>query len=139
MREMPVKKAGEILGETDQKLWRALFAHVDAAWMDLSWENVVWVGADEKNRKKGHHYLTVFVDLQAKRVLLAVEGKDAGTWERFAEQLGKHNGHPKAIRQVDARCAGKLRQRGDRVRQISRDQPSQPSRGRGAPQGGAAG
>src|SRR5438477_10358444 len=26
MREMPVSKAGEILGETDQKLWRALFA-----------------------------------------------------------------------------------------------------------------
>ena len=32
MREMPVKKAGEILGETDHKLWRMLFAHVDAAW-----------------------------------------------------------------------------------------------------------
>lgn len=100
MREMPVKKAGEILGETDQKLWRALFAHVAAAWADLSWENVVWVGADEMNRKKGHNYLTVFVDLEAKRVLLAVEGKDAGTWERFAEQLGRHNGHPKAITQV---------------------------------------
>jgi len=56
MREMPVKKAGEILGETDQKLWRALFAHVDAAWQDLSWENVIWVGADEMNRKKGHNY-----------------------------------------------------------------------------------
>jgi transposase len=100
MREMPVSKAGEILGETDQKLWRALFAHVDAAWEDLSWENVVWVGADEMNRRKGHNYLTVFVDLQAKRVLLAVEGKDARTWERFAEQLGRHNGHPKAITQV---------------------------------------
>jgi len=61
---------------------------------------VVWVGADEMNRKKGHNYLTVFVDLQAKRVLLAVGGKDAGTWERFAEQLGKNHGHPKAIRQV---------------------------------------
>lgn len=100
MREMPVKKAGEILGETDQKLWRMLFAHVDAAWAELSWEDVVWVGADEMNRKKGHNYLTVFVDLQAKRVLLAVEGKDAGTWERFAAELGRHNGHPKAIRQV---------------------------------------
>ncbi len=100
MREMPVKKAGEILGETDQKLWRALFAHVDAAWAALSWEEVVWVGADEMNRKKGHHYLTVFVDLEAKRVLLAVEGKDAGVWEHFAEQLGQHNGHPKTIRQV---------------------------------------
>jgi transposase len=100
MREMPVKKAGEILGETDQKLWRALFAHVDAAWEELSWEDVVWVGADEMNRKKGHNYLTVFVDLVAKRVLLAVEGKDATVWERFSEQLGRHNGHPKAITQI---------------------------------------
>jgi transposase len=100
MREMPVKKAGEILGETDQKLWRVLFAHVEAAWAGLSWENVVWVGADEMNRKKGHNYLTVFADLEARRVLLAVEGKDAGVWERFADQLLKHNGHPKAITQV---------------------------------------
>jgi len=100
MREMPVKKAGQILGETDQKLWRVLFAHVAAAWKDLSWENVIWVGADEMNRKKGHNYLTVFADLQARRVLLAVEGKDASVWERFAEALGSHNGHPKAIRQI---------------------------------------
>ena len=100
MREMPVSKAGEILGETDQKLWRALFAHVEAAWAALSWDEVIWVGADEMNRKKGHNYLTVFVDLAAKRVLLAVEGKDASVWERFAEQLFKHNGHPKAITQV---------------------------------------
>src|SRR3990172_4861684 len=100
MREMPVAKVGEILGETAPKLWRMLFAHVDAAWAGLSWENVVWVGADEMNRKKGHNYLTVFVDLEAKRVLLAVEGKDATVWERFAEELGRHNGHPKAITQV---------------------------------------
>jgi transposase len=66
----------------------------------LSWENVIWVGADEMNRKKGHNYLTVFVDLQAKRVLLAVEGKDASVWERFAEELGNHNGHPRAVTMV---------------------------------------
>jgi transposase len=100
MREMPVAKAGEILGADDQRLWRMLFAHVGAAWAALSWEQVVWVGADEMNRKKGHNYLTVFVDLEAKRVLLAVEGKDAGVWERFAQQLLAHNGHPKAITQV---------------------------------------
>ena len=100
MREMPVNKAGEILGETDQKLWRALFAHVAAAWTELSWENVTWVGADEMNRRKGHNYLTVFADLAAKRVLLAVEGKDASVWERFAEQLLAHNGHPKAVTQI---------------------------------------
>ena len=84
---MPVSKAGEILGITDHRLWRILFAHVDAAWSDLSWEDVMWVGADEMNRRKGHNYLTVFVDLQAKRVLLAVEGKDAGVWEAFVKEL----------------------------------------------------
>jgi transposase len=52
------------------------------------------------NRKKGHNYLTVFVDLEAKRVLLAVAGKDAGVWEQFVQQLLQHNGHPKAITQV---------------------------------------
>lgn len=100
MREMPGAKADEILGEPDQKLWRMLFAHVEAAWAGLSWENVIGVGADEMNRKKGHHYLTVFVDLEAQRVLLAVEGKDATVWERVAEELGRHNGHPKAITPV---------------------------------------
>ena len=37
------------------------------------------------------------MDLEAKRVLLAVEGKDASVWERLAEELGRHNGPPKAI------------------------------------------
>lgn len=100
MREMPVSRAGEILGENDHRLWRMLFAHVEAAWGQLSWEEVVWVGADEMNRRKGHNYLTVFADLVAKRVLLAVEGKDAGTWEEFAAQLFAHNGYPKAITQI---------------------------------------
>jgi transposase len=100
MREMPVKKAGEILGETDQRLWRMLFGHVEAAWAQLSWEDVVWIGADEMNRRKGHNYLTVFVDLVAKRVLLAVEGKGAEVWEQFVQQLAAHNGHPRAITQV---------------------------------------
>jgi transposase len=99
-REMPVSKAGEILGETDQRLWRMLFAHVQAAYAQLSMEEVVWIGADEMNRKKGHNYLTVFVDLLAKRVLFATPGKDASTWEAFATALSEHNGHPKAITQV---------------------------------------
>ena len=31
MREMPVSKAAEIIGETDTRLWRMLFRQVDAA------------------------------------------------------------------------------------------------------------
>lgn len=100
MREMPVKKAGEILGETDQRLWRMLRAHVEAARAQADWSEVVWVGADEMNRRKGHNYLTVFADLVNKRVLFGTEGKDASVWESFAQELQAHNGHPKAITQV---------------------------------------
>jgi len=100
MREMPAKNAGEILGETDQRLWRMLYAHVDAARAQADWSEVVWVGADEMNRRKGHNYVTVFADLDGKRVLFGVEGKDASVWEAFAEELVAHNGHPKAITQV---------------------------------------
>jgi len=100
MKEMPVKKAGEILGETDQRLWRMLHAHVEAARAQADWSEVVWVGADEMNRRKGHNYVTVFADLLNKRVLFGTEGKDASVWERFSEELQVHNGHPKAISQV---------------------------------------
>src|SRR5207247_7748490 len=100
MREMPVKKAGEILGESDQRLWRMLHAHVEAAQAQADWAEVVWVGADEMNRKKGHNYITVFADLVNKRVLFGTEGKDASVWERFAQQFAAHNGHPKAVTQV---------------------------------------
>jgi transposase len=97
---MPVKRAGQILGESDTRMWRMLFAHVKAAHARLSFDNVVWVGADEMNRRKGHNYLTVFADLLAKRVLFATPGKDASVWEAFAAELLRHNGHPKAIQYV---------------------------------------
>ena len=99
-RERPVRKAGEILGETDPRLWRMLFAQVQAAWAQLSLEEVVWVGADEMNRQKGHHDLTGFVDRLAQRVLFATEGKDASPWKAFAMALLEHNGPPKAVTQV---------------------------------------
>lgn len=100
IREMPVKKAGEILGETDQRLWRMVIAQVKAAHQALSLEKVVWVGADEMNRRKGHNYITVFADLLQKRVIFATPGKDAGVWQTFVEELVKHNGHPKSITQA---------------------------------------
>ena len=99
MREMLVKQAVKIPGESDTRMWRMLFAHVKAAHVRLSFNNVVWVGADEMNRRKDN-YLTVFADLVAKRVLLATPGKDASVWAAFAEELLRYNGHPKAIQCV---------------------------------------
>jgi transposase len=100
MREMPVKRAGQILGESETRMWRMIFAHVKAPHARLSFDTVVWVGAGEMNRRKGYNYLTLVADLVAKRVLFATPGKYASVWAAFAAELLRHNGHPKAIQHV---------------------------------------
>jgi len=93
-------KASAILDEHDTRLWRLLFAHVDRAYAALELSNLVHLGVDELSCRKGHDYLSVFADLVERRVVFATEGKDHTVFERFAEEILKHNGHPKAVTQV---------------------------------------
>ena len=58
-----VRRDGQLLGESDTRMWRTLFANVKAAHARLSLGNLVWLGADEINRRNGHNYLTVFTYL----------------------------------------------------------------------------
>lgn len=99
-REMPVKKASDILGESDQSLWRMLKAYVREGHQQLDMSAVTCVGVDEMSIRKGHCYASVFTDLKARRVLYATEGKDHTVWERFAQELGRHNSHPDRILHV---------------------------------------
>src|SRR6478672_3450706 len=87
MREMPVAKVAEVMSETDTRLWRMLFKHVDAAYAEADFSNVCCVGVDEMSIHKGHEYATIFADLIGKRVLFGTEGKDMECWRRFVEEL----------------------------------------------------
>jgi transposase len=100
LREMPVSAAAKLVGETDTRLWRIIFRHVDAAYAEADFSDVCCVGVDEMCVRKGREYISVFADLLKKRVLFATEGIEAQTWVRFVEALAKHNGHPHAITQV---------------------------------------
>lgn len=100
MREMPMSKVAEAVGETDTRLWRMLFRQVAAAHGEADYSNVCCVGVDEMSVRKGHEYLSVFADLVKKRVLFATEGRDQDTWLKFVEALEKHNGHRQALTQV---------------------------------------
>lgn len=102
MREMPIRKAGDILGEGDTRLWRMLFAHIDKAYALLDLSGLAHLGVDEMNLRKGHEYLSVFADLAARRVVFATEGKDHTVFQRFAEQILKRNGRPESVVQVAA-------------------------------------
>jgi len=100
MREMPMSKVAEVVGESDTRLWRMLFRQVDRAYAEADFSNTCIVGVDEMSIRKGHEYLTVFADLVAKRVLFATEGKNQETWVKFVEALEKHNGNRHALTQI---------------------------------------
>jgi transposase len=100
LREMPVRKVAQIVGETDTRLWRMLFRPVEAAYAENDFSQVCCVGVDEMSVRKGHEYISVFADLIKKRVLFATEGKDYQSFERFVETLEKYNGHRHALTQM---------------------------------------
>jgi transposase len=100
LRQMPVAAVGRLVGEQDTRLWRMLKAHVEVAYPQVDWSQVHCVGCDEMSVRKGHRYVSVFCDMIGKRVLFATRGKDKSVWEAFAQELGKHNGHYRAIVEV---------------------------------------
>lgn len=99
-REMPVAKVAELVGEHDTRLWRLLHYHVDTARRAMDFSEVTRVGLDETSSKRGHHYITLFCDLDERTLLFATEGKDKSTVEAFRGDLEAHNGSAEAITQV---------------------------------------
>ena len=55
---------------------------------------------DETSSRKGHNYVSVFVDIKNGEVLFATEGKDSGVVKAFAEELPKHCGVAEQIKEV---------------------------------------
>jgi len=47
IREMPMARVAELTGESDTRLWRMLFKHVDGAYAGADFSNVCCVGGSE--------------------------------------------------------------------------------------------
>lgn len=99
-KSMPVKTLAAFVGEQDTRLWRILYHYVDSARKNADYSEVKRVGVDETSSKRGHNYVSVFVDLDGPRVLFATEGKDSSTVERFAQDLVEHSGEPAAVEEM---------------------------------------
>jgi transposase len=94
---MPVAKVAELTREHDTRIWRVLEHHVAAARDQQDFSTVTKVGMDETSARKGQDYVSIFADMVAKRVLFAIEGRDAATVARFAAELAAHGGDPDTI------------------------------------------
>lgn len=75
MGQMPVKSVAKEVGVHDTKLWRLLLKAVNRAHAQVDLSQVRRIGVDETAARRGHDYITVFVDLDDRRVIYACEGK----------------------------------------------------------------
>ena len=97
VKSMPVAAVAQLVGEYDTRLWRIIHHYVDAAREEIIHASVRRVGVDETSLRRGHNYLTLFVDLAKPRVLFATEGREAETFALFREDLEAHGGNPDRI------------------------------------------
>ena len=97
---MPVHTVGKIINESDYKIWTMLDRYVTKSLSKNDYSQVTTVGMDETSKRKGHDYITLFVDLLQKQTIFISEGKDHKTVEAFVDDLKTHNGNPNAIKDV---------------------------------------
>lgn len=97
---MPVAVVAKTVGEHDTRLWRMIHHYVDEARARADHGAVTRVAFDETASRRGHNYVSLFVDLDHAQVLFVADGKDAGTVEAFADDLKDHGGDPARVEEV---------------------------------------
>lgn len=97
---MPVHTVSRIVSESDYKIWTLIERYVNLALAKNDYSDLKTVGMDETSQRKGHDYITLFVDLLKKRTVFIAEGNDQKTVEAFANDLKTHNGNPEAVTDV---------------------------------------
>lgn len=100
MAEMPVNAAARELREHDTRMWRILHHYVDKAMSELDVTTVKRIAVDETSSRRGHRYITLFVDVDTKIVLFATEGKGMDTLEKFKQHLDDKGVVPEQIQEV---------------------------------------
>lgn len=97
---MPVNAAARLVKEHDTRLWRVIIHYVEQALARADFSSVTRVAVDETAAKRGHNYISLFVDIDQRRVLHVADGKDAKTVAAFAADLEAHGGKAGNIAEV---------------------------------------
>jgi len=97
---MPVAAAARMLGEHDTKLWRVVHHYVETALAELDLSALKRVSIDETAARRGHNYITLFVDIDQRRVVHIAEGRGADTVSGFADWVDDHNSDASRIKEV---------------------------------------
>lgn len=97
---LPVAQAVALLRVRPKRLWRRIGHYVRVARAKDEMAGVKVVGVDETSIRRGHDYVTVVHDLEAKRLLFMTEGRKHDTVTQFKADLEAHGGDPADIKHV---------------------------------------
>lgn len=95
-RFLPVSRIAAMIDEHDTRLWRFIRYYVDEARAIADYSDVTAFGVDETS-KKGHNYITVFVDHKTHKVIFVTDGKDKSTIGHFKHDFMAHGGNPDKV------------------------------------------
>jgi transposase len=99
-KQMPVRAVAQLMGLHDGQIWRVLDHYVEAARQREDFSSVQSVGLDETASRRGHNYISLFHDLDLKRLLFACEGRDKAVVTAFVKDLEAHGGQAENIDSV---------------------------------------
>ncbi len=102
-REMPVKACAEYVGVRVKRIWRVIqhyIGRVGRALLQMDLSELKVIGLDETASKRGHNYVTVFIDMDRsdKPVVFTTPGKE--TVKQFKTFLEGHEGKAENILEV---------------------------------------
>lgn len=99
-KNMPVDQLAKILNISNHKIWHVMDCYVEMCLDEADHSEVKAIGTDETSAKKGHNYISLFVDLFRKNTIHIAEGKDHTTVTCFVEDFELHGGKKENIKDV---------------------------------------
>ena len=100
LADMPRAKAAQILRCNEKSLASILTYWVNEAVDQQDLTNVVRLAVDETSQRRGHNYVTVFIDADQRRVVDVEPGREKSVISAFADKLEDHGGSREAVSAV---------------------------------------
>src|SRR5260370_1428885 len=99
-QQMPFAAVARAVNLSWHRVHAICSRYVELALASADLSEVTAVAIDETSYRRGHEYLTLVADMQARRGAVVTPGRDAKTIEGFATHLSQHHGTPEQVTSV---------------------------------------
>jgi len=99
-QQMPFAAVARIVGESWHRVHAICCRYVDLTLADADLSALTSVAIDETSYRRGHSYLTLAADADARKVVFVSKGRGADNIAGFAQYLRAHKGDPNNIAAV---------------------------------------